>query len=151
MTTSNVRFHFPALEEVDDELWWPNTHGAPDAGCRCMLVAKGDEFDPDDIALILSPARDSFDVSYIDPRYLLDLPAHEKQVVMHDDFIRIRLAFIKVALRDNLKSGTGSANFWKWVRKNRFNTLAPYGEIRQAFPEPSKTSALGAHHKSVSV
>lgn len=174
VTTSDARFWFPDLEVIDDMLWWPTIH----PNCRCMLVAKAEDFNPDSMDVILSPAAsfdvsyldswptdepapydlldlpkpkrlDSADINYIDPRDLLGLPKHEKIVRMHDDYKRIRAAFIKAAVRDKKKAASGSVEFWKWIRKNRLNYLMPYGTVQKEFPAANKIGPRSGHTKKI--
>jgi hypothetical protein len=114
LNTGEVHSFFPDLVEQDDDLWLPQVH----ANCRCMLVGKAEDWSPDTFPVVAAPAEEPpgenpFDVS---------LWALERSPHVHDDYWRIRRAFMKL-----LGPQQGGKEFLQWLRKNRLSPHHPYG------------------------
>ncbi len=115
-TTEEINSLFPDSADQDDELILPNVHNF----CRCMLVGKAEDWTPGSFPVVVGSAAEEpaaanpFDVS---------LWGLERAPRVHDDFLRIRKAFMKV-----YGPQQGGKEFLKWLRKNRLAPHHSYGQ-----------------------
>jgi hypothetical protein len=113
-TSAEVSSLFPDVLEQDDELWLPQFH----SGCRCMLVGKAEDWGPDMLSVTGPPTEEPADENPFD----VSLWGLERAPHVHDDYWRIRRAFMKL-----YGPQQGGKEFLQWLRLNRLSPHHPYG------------------------